>query len=120
MDLADTPVPGLAGAGVQEPLCKVATSPVGPTSVQVPAELQVTETPTIEDRRVGATLQERPSHLPSSNDLEVPATTAPTATHLLAKLHETPYKWLLSADALPTARSSDQSPWWSTSTMAWA
>jgi hypothetical protein len=92
MELADTPVWGGVGAAVQEPLSKLATSPEGPTSVHVPPGLHVTATPTIADGGVGATLQARPSQLPSSSNLEVPATRSPTPTHLLAGLHDTPYK----------------------------
>jgi hypothetical protein len=120
MELADTPLRWGVAAVVQVPLSKVATSPEGPISVQVPPELHVTPTPTIADGDLGPALQARPSQLPSSNRLEAPPTMSPTATHLVARPHDTPYKWLLSEDAVPTARSRDQAPWWSTSTIAWA
>jgi hypothetical protein len=118
IELVDTRLRGGVGAAVQVPLSKVATSPEGPTSVHVPAELHVTATPTMADGGVGTTLQACPSQLPSSSWSEVPATRLPTATHLRARLHDTPYKWLPSEAAVPTARSSDHVPWWSTSTMA--
>ena len=59
IERADTPVWGGVGAAVQEPPSKVETSPEGPTSVQVLAELHVTATPTIADGGVGTTLQAR-------------------------------------------------------------
>jgi hypothetical protein len=120
IERADTPLREGVGAAVQVPPSKVAASPEGPTSVQVPPRLHVTATPTTADLPVGATLHSLPSQLPSTNWSDVPATSAPTATHLRAKLQDTPYKWLLSEVAVPTARSSDHMPWWSTSTMAWA
>jgi hypothetical protein len=120
MELADTRAWRGVGAAIQVPFSKVATPPEGPTSVHVPPVPHVTATPTIADGDLGAALQPWPSQLPSSNKLEVPPTMSPTATQLLARAHDTPYKWLLSEDAAPTSRSRDQAPWWSTSTMAWA
>jgi hypothetical protein len=120
MELADTRGRLGVGAAVQVPFSRVATPPEGPTSVHVPTGTHVTATPTIADGALGTALQARPSQLPSSNKLEAPPTISPTATQLRAKAHDTPYKWLLSEDAVPTSRSRDHAPWWSTSTIAWA